>query len=74
MAYNSLLTALRYNERAPALWEAYALTAIRSGLIEFSADAREKLRALLPAAEFATFDARYAAALADARRNSGGFE
>ncbi len=74
LAYNSLLAGVRYNEGSPALWEAYALTAIRSGLIEFATDAREHLRALLPAAEFATFDARYAAAMTDARKESAGFE
>lgn len=73
-AYNTLLAGVRYHERAPALWEAYALSAIRAGLVEFADAAREHLRALLPPAEFATFDARYATALTDARQATAGFE
>ncbi len=73
-AYNTLLTGVRYHETAPALWEAYALTAIRSGLVEFGADARERVRALRSAVEFATFEARYTAVLAEARQAAAGFE
>ncbi len=73
-AYNTLLTGTRYHENSPALWEAYALASLRAGLMEFAADAREHLQGLLPPPDFATFDARYAAALAEARKASAGFE
>ncbi len=73
-AYNMLQAGVRYNERSPALWEAYALTSIRAGLADFAADAREHVRELVPAGEFATFEGRYAAAQAQARQAAAGFE
>ncbi|MBC7448968.1 MAG: hypothetical protein H7330_13010, partial [Hymenobacteraceae bacterium] len=73
-AYNTLLAGVRYDERSAALWEAYALASIRAGLADFATDAREHVRELVPASEFATFDLRYAAAVAQARQAAAGFE
>ena len=73
-AYNTLLAGIRYDERSAPLWEAYALAALRAGLAEDAAAARDHTLALLPAPEQAAFEGRYAAVQMEMRRAAAGFE
>ena len=72
-AYKTLLIGVRYNPRSVALWQAYALTSIRLGLVEFANDALTNLARLQPADELAVFQARYDALLRQTR-SVGGYE
>lgn len=58
-AYELTRRALLYNPESVKLLQAFVLAAADAGLDEYAADARQKLAALLPPAEYATFRGQY---------------